>query len=121
MAQTEVRGKPGVIHQLAIVARLAGRAIGRRVRGEMQAAPDDAGFHADLQPWIASLSPQALAGHAFHYLPATSPPWFDTGMDLAAGDRITLMAEGRVFLSRLLDIWVPPSFQLWTRASTKKG
>jgi Protein of unknown function (DUF3047) len=110
-----VRAKPSLIHELGIVARLAGRALGRRARGEMSSPADDSAFRAGLEPWIASLGPDALADHAFHFLPATLPPWFDTGLDLAAGDRLTLMAEGRVYLSRLLDIWVPPSFQVWCR------
>ncbi len=48
-------------------------------------------------------------------MPATQPPWVDTGVDLAAGDTFTLLADGRVYLSKLLDIWVPPWFQIWCR------
>jgi len=55
------------------------------------------------------------SGHAFHWLPATEPPWHDTGIDLVAGESVTVLADGRVFLSRPLDIWVGPSFQLWYR------
>jgi hypothetical protein len=36
-------------------------------------------------------------------------------MDVDIGDSITVLAAGRVYLSRLLDLWVPPSFQLWCR------
>lgn len=107
---------PGrIVHELGIAARLAGRAFGRRLRGESVTAPDDAAFHAALEPWLHSLPPGLLAAHRFHYLPATQPPWVDAGMDLLAGDVVTLFADGRVYLSRLLDIWAPPSFQLWCR------
>jgi hypothetical protein len=106
---------PGIAHQLGIAARLAGRALGRRIRGAEPPCADDATFRAALQPWLASLPHGTLASHGFHYLPATQPPWFDSGMDLAAGEAVTLLAGGRVFLSRMLDIWVPPSFQLWCR------
>ncbi len=58
---------------------------------------------------------ESLAEHRFIELPATRPPWFDTGLQVAAGDTVTWFAAGRVYLSRALDIWVPPSFQLWAR------
>ncbi len=34
---------------------------------------------------------------------------------MSAGDTVTWFASGRVFLSKLLDIYVEPSFQLWAR------
>jgi hypothetical protein len=110
-----MRDLGSIVHELGVVARLAGRALGRRLRGESAPAADDASFRATLAPWLASVPPGLLDGHSFHYLPATQPPWFDTGVDLLAGDEVTLLADGRVYLSRLLDIWVPPSFQLWCR------
>lgn len=107
--------KPGIAHQLAVAARLAWRAQARRARGQVEPVASDAEFSASLEPWVSSLPPDALAGHSFHYLPARQPPWFDAGMDLETGDSITVLAAGRVYLSRLLDLWVPPSFQLWCR------
>jgi hypothetical protein len=104
-----------IVHELGITARLAGRVIGRRLRGELAPPPDDAVFRATHEPWLGSLPPRLLAARAFHYLPATRPPWFNTGIELLAGDEVTLLAEGRVYLSRLLDIWAPPSFRLWCR------
>lgn len=105
---------PGrVAHEVAIAGRLAWRALLRhRHKGS---SVDDTAFRARLAAWLAGIGPDLLASHAFHYLPATAAPWFDTGMDLDAGDPVTLLADGRVYVSRLLDIWVPPSFQLWCR------
>jgi hypothetical protein len=68
-----------------------------------------------LAPWVAARPADQLDGHAFCYLPADRPPWFDTGLDIAPGQPTTLLADGRVYLSRPLDIWVGPSFQLWYR------
>lgn len=48
-------------------------------------------------------------------MPADKAPWLDTGIDLSAGQYVTLLTCGRVYLSRLLDIWVGPRFQLWVR------
>lgn len=42
-------------------------------------------------------------------------PWRDTGIDLEAGDAVSWFASGRVYLSKLLDIYVEPAFQLWAR------
>lgn len=111
----EFRHRPRITHDLGIAARIAGRATGRRLRGETLPFADDATFRAALAPWVAKLPTLALVAHGFHYLPAKQPPWYDTGLDLAEGDEVTLLADGRVYLSRLLDLWVPPSFQLWCR------
>ena len=79
------------------------------------AAPDAAVFRATLDPWVTTLAPSVLSGHQYCSLSATQPPWQDTGIDLVAGETISWLADGRVYLSKLLDIWVEPSFQLWCR------
>ena len=108
-------GPRRLAHEAEIAARLAWRALARRVRDPGPAPAGDAGFRSSLEPWVAALPPDLLAEHSFHYLPASKPPWLDSGIDLDAGDTVTLLAAGRVFVSRLLDIWVPPAFQLWCR------
>ena len=106
-------------HELAVAARLAVRAIGRRLSGSVPPVASDREFRATLEPWLASLPPGLCTGHAFHWLPATQPPWFDTGIDLEPGEPVTVLADGRVFLSRALDIWVGPAFQLWCRVGER--
>jgi len=111
----EFHSSPGIAHQVGIALRVALRALRRRLRGEHVPDCRDAEYRAGLEPWVASLPRDALATHAFLRMPATKPPWVDTGVDLAAGDTFTLLADGRVYLSKLLDIWVPPWFQIWCR------
>jgi len=106
-------------HQLVIAARLATRSLRRRLSGAVPAPASDAEFRATLEPWVATLPPGLATGHAFHWLPATQPPWHDTGIDLEPGESVTLLAEGRVFLSRALDIWIGPAFQLWCRVGER--
>jgi hypothetical protein len=106
-------------HQLAIAARLGARSLRRRLSGEAPAAATAAEFRATLEPWVATLPPGLATGHAFHWLPATQPPWHDTGLDLEPGESVTLLADGRVYLSRALDIWVGPAFQLWCRVGDR--
>jgi hypothetical protein len=112
-------GARTLAHQLAIAARLAARSVRRRLSGATPRAPTDAEFRATLEPWLATLPAGLARSHAFHWLPATVPPWHDTGIDLEPGESVTLLADGRVFLSRALDIWVGPSFQLWCRVGER--
>jgi len=106
---------PDALRRVGVVARLAGRALLRRLSGGTTPYADDRSFRETLAPWLAELPGDVLADHRLHYLPARRPPWFDSGIDVVAGEEVTLLADGRVYLSRLLDLWVAPSFQLWCR------
>jgi hypothetical protein len=48
-------------------------------------------------------------------LPSNVPPWTRTGLRVASGDALTLLAQGRVVLSEELDVWGGPGFHLWGR------
>ena len=102
---------------LGVAARLAARAWRRRLSRPRAAAelPDQADWRAGLEAWLRSLPDGVVANHRWVELPATRPPWTDSGCDLQPGDVVTWFATGRVYLSRALDLWVPPSFQLWGR------
>jgi len=102
-------------HELTIAARLAARRLRRRLSGRTPPPPDDREFRGALQHWLTALPPGLTTGYSFHWLPATQPPWHDTGVDLQPGESVTLLADGRVYLSRALDIWVGPAFQVWCR------
>lgn len=39
------------------------------------------------------MPPDTLLGHAFFSMPANEPPWFDTGLDLRAGEHVTVLAK----------------------------
>jgi hypothetical protein len=104
-----------IAHQLVIAARLAARGLRRRLSGPGAAPASNAEFRATLEPWVTALPAGLVAGHAFHWLPTTQPPWHDTGIDLEPGESVTLLADGRVYLSRALDIWVGPACRLWCR------
>jgi hypothetical protein len=104
-----------IAHELNVAARVAGRALRRRFNGADREPVDVQSFRATLEPWLAGLSPEIVESWRFHTLPATQAPWHDSGLDLVEGDTVTWLAAGRVYLSRLLDIWVGPSFQLWGR------
>ena len=100
-------------HQFVIASRLAARSLRRRLSGGTAATVSDAEFRATLEPWVLALPAGVARSHSFHWLPTTRPPWHDTGIDLEPGESVTLLAEGRVHLSRALDIWVSPAARLW--------
>jgi len=107
-----------IAHELSVVGRVTARALRRRLASDAHATPDAAAFRATLDPWVTALLPSVLAGHQYCNLSATQPPWYDTGIDVVAGETVSWLADGRVYLSRLLDIWVEPSFQLWCRVGS---
>lgn len=51
------------------------------------------------------------------HLPANSPPWTPTALDLEKGGAFTLFAEGRVILSEEAGLWNGPSLHLWARVA----
>ncbi len=104
-----------ILHQLNLLSRLATRAVARRLRGQIEAEPDRQAFADQCRAWLQEQSSEALMGSPCVDIPANVPPWFDTGLDLQASESVTWLACGRVYLSRALDIWVEPRFQLWGR------
>ena len=101
-----------------LIARRAGAAALRRLTGRRRPGRA-ANLAADaLRSRFAALAeatPGAVRELHFFDLPADRPPWFDTGLRLEEGEAVSWFATGRVELSRLLDIFVGPDFQLWGR------
>jgi hypothetical protein len=103
------------VRDLVVAARVTGRALWRRWSGKDAALPDPAHWRAKLEGWLHNLPDGVLLGHRFVDLPATRRPWTPSGLAVSAGQQVTWFATGRVYLSRALDLWVDPSFQLWGR------
>ena len=104
----------GAITDLTVAARLGLREIARRLRGDFEPEPDLDAFEDQLTRALATIR-EHVAEAAWIRLPATEPPWRDTGIALQAGEEATLFARGRAYASRPLDIWIPPKKQLWAR------
>jgi hypothetical protein len=83
----------------------------RRASGDVQ----EAEFRSRFAALLAQAPPHTVRDQAFFFVPAKTPPWFDTGFDCRAGDHLTVFAAGRTYLSRELDLWISPHFQLWYR------
>jgi hypothetical protein len=72
-------------------------------------------FQSGLSALLENVPHNVLRGHAFFTIPANQPPWFDTGLDLRAGEHITVLAAGSATLSTELDLVFYPDMQLWYR------
>ena len=106
---------PGAIADLSVAARLGLREVGRALRGQREAAPDLAAFERDVERALAALPRGVVAERVWLHIPASEPPWRDSGVALRAGEEASLFAAGRAYLSRALDIYVSPKTQLWLR------
>ena len=91
-----------------MAARLAGRLRG----GERPLAPS--AFRARVERAVAALGDRVLRCD-FVTVPARRDPWLGSGVALEAGRAVTLLAEGRVYLSRVFDVGFGPGLGLWFR------
>jgi hypothetical protein len=65
-------------------------------------------------PALEAAKSTSSSYRTFH-LPGSKPPWKATGMTIAQGQTVTILATGRLWRSRLLDLWLGPQFGLWYR------
>jgi hypothetical protein len=106
---------PGAWTDLSVAARLGLREMTRRLRGEVEPEPDVDRFQADMDRALAAVPAGVVSEHRWIRLPASEPPWRDSGIALRAGEEMSVFAVGRVFASRALDVWIAPKNQIWTR------
>jgi len=103
----------GTLTDFSVAARLAVRSLGRRLRSGISPPPDLDAFRSGLSALLARLAPGVIRDLHWVDLPARTPPWLATGIQVEAGDRISWFCAGRVYASRFLDIYVPPALQVW--------
>ncbi len=72
-------------------------------------------FRQGFVTLLSEAPPGIVLSSANFSIPASQPPWFDTGIELKAGERITLFVNGQAILSRELDLAFHPDMQLWYR------
>jgi len=105
----------GKMTDLVVAGQLAARAAGRRIRAEIEPPPDLDRFSRAMEQMLAKAPDNVVRDYCWVYIPATRPPWVDTNMTVDEGDELSYFAEGRVYVSPALDIYVPPSLQLWCK------
>lgn len=81
------------------------------------ATPVDASalqFQSYCEPLLTDANVKsAIEEHKFVTLSANSIPWTASGVCLKPGHTASTFATGRVWRSRLLDMWLRPQFALW--------
>jgi len=75
----------------------------------------EAEFLGHFSALLGKAPPNTIRAHVSFSVPASQPPWFDTGVDLSAGEQVSVFAVGRPLLSRELNLWFHPDIQLWYR------
>jgi hypothetical protein len=72
-------------------------------------------FAGILEPIIADARRDAIAECWIVTLAANRPPWTPSGIELSAGDCISVFSAGRASIAGAPDIWVGSHFALWMR------
>lgn len=75
----------------------------------------EAEFRSGFASLLAKAPPNTVRASAFFLVPANQPPWFDTGLELQAGERVTIFVVGEAVLSREFNLSFHPDMQLWYR------
>jgi len=91
---------------------VAGKLLMDRLKGARRTGmgPDPAQFSKDFDASLAGAD--TVAAKAVP-VPSNQPPWLDTGIDIEAGQEVSLFTTGRTVLNGLLNLWVDSSFQIW--------
>ncbi len=76
-------------------------------------------FESALEPIVADARRDAIAQCWMVKLAANRPPWTLSGIELSAGDRISVFSAGRASIAGAPDIWVGSHFALWMRIGLK--
>lgn len=71
-------------------------------------------FNSGFEALLQAVEEQTVSDYFFFDIPSNRRPWFDTGMDVDAGDRLTSFATGQTKLKGT-SIRLQPNFQLWFR------
>ena len=105
----------GTLTDLAVAGKLVAKAIGRRMRSEIEPPPDLDQFARDMQTLLEGLPEGVVEDFAWLSMNATQVPWVSAEMSLEAGDEVTYFVCGRAYANRFLDIYVNPSLQVWCK------
>ena len=109
-----------IVRDLAVASRLGWRATRRRLTAPV-APTSGAHLRASIETWLRGCRTGSSPLIAAWKLPRRSHPGSIPACCLRPGQSVTWFATGRVYLSRPLDVWVEPSFQLWARVGSEGG
>jgi hypothetical protein len=105
----------GALTDLAVAGKLALRAVGRRMRSEIEPAPNLDQFQAGMEQLLAGAADNIIREHCWLNLQARQPPWLSSPLQLEVGDEVSYFVEGRAYANEFLDIYVKPALNLWCK------
>lgn len=105
----------GTLTDLTVAARLAGKAIARRLRSDIEPPPNLDDFTRGMGQLLETAPTGIIRDSAWLSMPASQPPWVSCGLHLEPGDEISYFIAGRAYANKALDIYVSPELQVWCR------
>ena len=105
----------GPLTELTVAAQLLGRALGRRLRGELEPPPDLDAFRQGFQQLLDRAPADTFAEVRWCRLAANAPPWVESGLQLSPGEEASYFICGRTTVVGALDIWVDARVQVWSK------
>jgi hypothetical protein len=106
---------PGTLADLSVATRLALRAARRRFGPGLSPAPDLEQFKRDLQRTLDAAEPGLIGDYAWLDLPSNRPPWVAGGISVSPGESVSYFMAGRLYASKMLDLYINPALQVWCR------
>lgn len=76
-------------------------------------------FEDQIRSTVTPLAGKEIVGLKLLNLSADIGPWLDTGMTLKPGDRVTMVVDGKMWLSRALNLSFNAPFATWARIGSK--
>ena len=105
----------GTMTDLTVAGKLAARALGRRLRSEIEPAPDREKFTQEMQALLDKAPTGAVRDYTWLSMDGSQAPWVAADMRLEAGDEVSYFCSGRIYVNGFLDIYVNPSLQVWCK------
>ena len=78
-------------------------------------------FEKEIKSTLAHLSGKSIAGLKVIYLGADMAPWLDTGMNIQPGEQVSVLLNGKVWLSRHYDISLEAPIQVGRRIGPEQA
>lgn len=106
-----LRNAPSV---LPTTLRFMAARLAHRLRGGAAPASAAAGYRLGAERTLARL-PERVQRCDWFEVDGEAAGWFDTGLTLAAGETVTVLAAGQLCLSKAFDVGFGPALGLWYR------
>jgi hypothetical protein len=109
----------GLLADLTVAGKLAVKTLGRRLRSEIDPAPDLEKFNDEMHALLDNAPSGLVRDSTWLTMSGSQVPWVISRMSLDAGDEVTYFISGRAYANRFLDIYVSPALQIWCKLGSE--